>query len=639
MKKRIPFFLSVTALIIVLSLMLGACGQTPKESSSSAESGITATQPSSGTTGTDETSSGTPNASAAASYDAAEATAITYTESGVSISGSGAAAEGTAVTISESGTYLLSGSCQNGSLLIEGKKIQVHLVLCGLSLTNETCPAIFVKKAGSVTLTLADGSENTLTDGFSYVWEDDGSSTPDAAFFSRADLLINGSGSLQVNGNCAHGIVSKDTLTVDGGALTVTAVKAALVGKDSVTINGGTLCLTAGSDGIRSDNDEDSTLGTIVIQDGILTIDAGNDGIQAETALTVNGGTLSITAGGGSANAPEKSDDLFGGFPFWQTDSTESSESMKGLKAGGALTVNGGKITIDSADDALHTNADMQITGGELLLSTGDDGLHADGVLTLEDGKIVITQCYEGLEGGQVVLKGGAVWLTASDDGINAASDDVAVQADITISGGYYGVDAAGDGVDSNGSLHMSGGILLINGPVDSANGALDYETDASITGGIVMALGSSGMAMNFSAAENQASILQTFSTQTAGTTLSLCDAEGNLLVSFTPKKAYSSAVISAPGITVGETYTLIAGGTASDADESGFAQAGSISGGSTLSQVTVSASISGSGFGGGFGGPSAGGQGFPGGQGGKPGSSGSFTPGTPPDGMTPPTR
>lgn len=619
MKSRIPLSLCA-ATLAVLTLLLGSCGQSVplSETTDDTAPGITSAAE------TGETPDDTPAyTDATADYDASSATALTFSESNILIRGSGATADGTTATITESGTYLLDGSCDNGALIIEGKKIQVQLVLNGLTLTNATCPAIFVKKAGSVILTLADGSENTLSDGTSYQWEDDGSSTPDAAIFSRSDLVINGSGSLAVSGEYAHGIVSKDTLTVNGGSLTVTAVKAALTGKDSVTVNGGTLHLTAGSDGIRADNDEDSTLGTVGIFGGSLTIIAGNDGIQAETALTVEGGSIVITAGGGSNNATPKTDSGFGSgrFPFWQTESTDESESMKGLKAGGLLTVSGGEITVDSADDSLHTNGNLLLSGGNLLLLAGDDGIHADGTLTVSGGKTVITKCYEGLEGSQIVLSGGNVSLTASDDGINAsAASGTFAQADITISGGYYRIDAAGDGVDTNGTLHMSGGILLVSGPTNAGNGALDYETSATLTGGTVMALGSSGMAMNFSSSENQASILTDFASQPAGTSLSLCDADGNVIVSFTPSKAYASATVSAPGIAVGETYTLIAGGTVTGADENGFASSGSVSGGSTVSQITVSALISGSGsgFGGGQGG--FGGQTFPGGQGGHGG-------------------
>ena len=216
----------------------------------------------------------------------------------------------------------------------------------------------------------------------------------------------------------------------------------------------------------------------------------------------------------------------------------------------------------------------MTVNGGSFTIATGDDGLHADDALTINNGYINITDCYEGLEGLTVTVNDGTISLTASDDGINAAGgndssgfggfvpDTFAADsnANIYINGGTINIDADGDGIDSNGNLYVSGGEIYVSGPESNADGALDYDGEATITGGTLIAAGASGMAQNFGSSSTQGSILVTFTTQSAGTTISLLDESGNELISWQSDKTYSSVVISSPDITVGSTYTIKAG-------------------------------------------------------------------------------
>ena len=162
----------------------------------------------------------------------------------------------------------------------------------------------------------------------------------------------------------------------------------------------------------------------------------------------------------------------------------------------------------------------------------------------------------------------------------------------ITISGGYIFVNASGDGIDSNGTLSVSGGVTLVAGPTDSANGALDYETSADVSGGVLIALGSSGMAQGFTTASNQGAILYNFTSQNSGTSFAVVNENGTVVASFTSPKAFQSAVVTAPGIVCGSTYTLTAGGTVNNADSNGYTADGTISGGNTLAEITLSENI-----------------------------------------------
>ena len=539
-------------------------------------------------------------------YSAGDAVKIVFSDSGSSVTGNGATADGKSVTITGAGTYIVSGSASDASLTVSaGTEDKIQLVLCGLSLTNPSGPALYIGSADKVFITL------------------------DAALFSREDLTINGTGSLTVNGNYKHGIVSKDDLVITDGKIDVTSVNVGLNGKDCVKISGGDIIIDAGTDGIRSDNDEDSARGYVYVCGGTLNIVAGNDGIQAETLLKIDDGSFIIKTGGGSANASTNSSGSFNpgwggwGVPGGSSGSigTSSGESAKGLKATAGIVISGGSFNIDSSDDSCHSNGTIEISGGDFDILSGDDGMHADTALSISDGNVTISKSYEGIESSDIRISGGKISVVASDDGINASGGNdssglggrpgqgmfSSSTGIITISGGYVLVNASGDGIDSNGSLSVSGGVVLVSGSTNSGNGAFDYDSSAKVTGGVVVALGSSGMAQNFSSAENQGSMLITFNSQNAGTPFALCDENGKVIVSFTPTKAYNCAVVTAPEIQSGNSYTAIVGMTVSGADENGCATNTTGSGGTVIATVNMTSGIYGSS--GGMGGMPGGGK------------------------------
>lgn len=537
------------------------------------------------------------------SYDESEATIINLSDSGSMVFGTGAAADDSGVTVSSAGAYVISGTLSDGRITVSaGESDKVQLVLKNVSVTCSSGAAIVIGTAKKVFITL-DG-ENTLSDGAARA-EDD--TKADGAVYSKADLTINGSGSLSVSGSYKHGIVSKDDLVVTGGNITVKAAKAGLCGKDCVKISGGSIKVDAGSDAIRSDNAENASRGYVYICGGTLDLTSGNDGIQAVTLLEVAGGEINIVSGGGSANAVTERNDRPGGFPGGgrpgrDTGRTETDEeSAKGLKSDSALTVSGGSVTIDSKDDGIHSNGSVSVTDGVIRISSGDDGIHADKSLSVSGGEITVEKSYEGLESADISLSGGRISVTASDDGINASDGSGnsmmgrAQDVSLVISGGYIFVDAGGDGIDSNGAINVTGGVTLVSGPTSDGDGALDYETGAAVTGGILIAAGSSGMAEGFTSAEGQGAMLVKISPQTAGTSLVLCDSDGMAIVSFTPKKQYSSVVITAPGITSGSTYTLLTGAAVSGADINGYALNPEYSGGSPAAEVEMTSGIYGS--------------------------------------------
>lgn len=562
--------------------------------------------------------------------------AIAFTSSGVQCMGSGVSANGNTVTISAAGSYSVSGSCADGQIIIDcTKDDDVYLVLNGLELTCKSGPAILCEKADKLTITLNSNTQNSLSDGTEYS-ADEADSTG-AALFSRDTLVINGEGSLTVNGAYKDGIKSKDGLKLCGGNVTVNAVEDGMIGKDYLLVAAGNIKVNSGLDGLKSTNSSDSSKGYVSITGGVINIVSGNDGIQAETALNISDGEINITAGGGSAEVEFKSEmggfDGFGGgrfgdfstdgsssFDFSQmTDSSgESVESMKGVKAGTTITMTGGTLTADCADDSVHSNGKVTITGGVLNLSTGDDGIHADELLTIDSCEINISKSYEGLEAPGIEISGGTISLVAFDDGLNAggSSTELGYTPYITISGGSVTSNANGDGIDSNGTISMSGGTLVVFGPTDNFNGALDYDQSFALSGGTLIALGSKGMAQAPSTLSQPC--ISIYGKAEADTTIEVRDEEGNAVLSAVTPKSCESLIFSSPELVSGTTYYVYS-------DEE------------LLATVTATDGVSGGGASGSGGGTwsrnDGGNWGGPGGSFGRPGEKPDGDPPTPPDG------
>ena len=243
------------------------------------------------------------------------------------------------------------------------------------------------------------------------------------------------------------------------------------------------------------------------------------------------------------------------------TTTDESGTSTKGIKAGGGMYLNGGTYQIDSADDSIHSNANITIADGTYTLATGDDGVHADDALIVNGGTITVTESYEGLEGLTVTINDGTIDITARDDGINTAGEKM------ELNGGYIHILAGGDGVDSNGDLTINGGEIYIDGPSDNGNSAIDYgdRSSAYVNGGTLVAIGSSGMAEVMSDSSKQKVLMVKLGEQMEAGNVVLTDSEGNVIVSYTALKTYDCVIISTAEVESGATYTLTTSGTTTE--------------------------------------------------------------------------
>ena len=616
------------------------------------------------------------------SFDRQSAASITLSGSTAQSNGSGVSINNATVTISKGGCYLISGELEDGQIIVDaGDSDKVQLVLDNASIHCSTGSAILVRDADKVKVTLAADSENELSDGTEYQTDND---NPDAALFSKDDLVINGSGSLTVQGNYKHGIAGNDDLVITGGRLTVNSLSHALRGKDSVAILDGTFVLTSQKDGIQASNTEDSTKGWVQIDGGNFTIQSSGDGIQAETNLSIYDGSFTITSGGGAVNGADHTENRGGGFgrpggnrpdsangqtspempsqpaeggqtpsempsqpaegeqsssgnesdyselifdpddfDDTSTDDSDTTVSTKGIKAGNALLIQQGTFVIDSADDAIHSNYSVTIDGGSFQLSSGDDGIHAEAYLNINGGTTTIAESYEGLEAAQIHISGGTTQVFSNDDGLNAtggssfelvdgllvlkdisSSDteqtfggrggmfEVEDNCDITISGGNLTVTTSnGDGIDSNGSLNVSGGTVLVFGSSSGGEGALDYTGSSSISGGTLVALGSSGMAQSMEPDDSHATLMVTWDeVQPAGTRLTLCTQQGEILCSLQSTNSFQTAVIGTDSLSAVQEVSLYTGGTVNS--DSQLLTMGTLSDGELLCEVTLAEGV-----------------------------------------------
>ena len=555
-------------------------------------------------------------------YEPTSETVISLGET-VTVSGSGAHAEGSVVTVTHAGTYLISGTLNGGQIVVDtADESKVTLILNGVSVACATGPALYIQSAPKkVVLYTAEGSVNILSDGADYVVPDEeqveGEVYPNACIYSCEDLDLEGSGELHITGNADKGINTKDDLKIKSGTLVITSAGVGIRANDSLTVSGGTVTINAGGDGIKTANTETEGKGFLTVEGGSLYITAKGDGLSAATDLTVSGGNLVLTTtdtdgvaleessgnptentggmggnrpggmGGGRPGGP-------GGMPG-ESSADKAAISAKGLKATENLTVNGGKITVVSQDDGLHSDGDVLISNGSLHIRAADDGIHAEKELTISGGVLTVAQSYEGLEALHINVLGGTNRITASDDGANAtngegggfggmgggrpggpgggwgggmggsSSSSTAETPMLTFAGGYTVFDAAGDGVDSNGNIVMTGGTVLVYGPTDNGNGPIDFGDGGygmTISGGTFLAVGSSGMAES---AENAGqAVLAAYwrSGLSAGETIGIVDGDGRVIAAFSLPKSIASIVFSSPDLTAGATYSIVGGGS-----------------------------------------------------------------------------
>lgn len=386
------------------------------------------------------------------------------------------------ITILEAGTYVLSGSIENGQIIISaGKDVdKIQLVLDNVDISCSYSAPIYVSAADKVFVTLAEGSLNTLTVTDEYKnFEQD---NVDGAIFSRADITFNGTGQLNINDAFGNGIVGKDDVVFTGGLYYINAAGCGIDANDSVRIKDGRINIESEKDGIHVE-DSDPEKGYLYVENGLIAIQSAQDCISTSGTLQIDGGSYVLISGGGYQRVLNSITVGEGkGNTVHATETLENS--MKAIK-GNEIIINDGDFSISSYEDAIHSNDNLTINGGKMYILSGDDGIHADNLLTINGGNISIENAYEGLEGSSITINGGEIFASVLDDAINASSSD----GILTITGGDIHIEAQGDGVDSNGAFTMTGGNLLldVNAIYAGGDGNIDVDGLVTYTGGTIV--------------------------------------------------------------------------------------------------------------------------------------------------------
>ena len=277
---------------------------------------------------------------------------ITLNGDSIDSGGSSVDISGTTVTITSAGTYTFSGTLNDGQIIVDSSENGVvNLMLSGTDIACSTSAPIYIKNAEKTVITLAEGTNNTVTDAETYIYENAIVTEPDAAIFSTDDLVIEGSGSLTVNANYNDGIACNDSLEITGGTISVTAVNHGIKGKDYLDIKDGVITVSALGDGMKSTNDTDPEMGYVLVEGGTINISAGDEGMQAVNGIQINGGTIDITA----ENNGLKTDvwiDIQGGVVTIEVNGS----GLETVSATGSetaeITVNGSSVTLQEAQES-----------------------------------------------------------------------------------------------------------------------------------------------------------------------------------------------------------------------------------------------------------------------------------------------
>ncbi len=348
-----------------------------------------------------------------ASADSAEdGISIRFTNDGITAAGdSGLSIDGTSLTITAAGTYLLSGSCEDGSVKVQKGTTGVVLVLDGLTLSSQTTAPMICAKSTEVTIEAAAGTVNTLSDTEANNDGSEDSNTENAVIKCKdgSQVVLCGTGELILQANGKNGIKSGASTETEGDA-------------------------------------------SLTIRELTLTIDAPvNDAVNAESILNVESGTLEISAGD---DALHSDGELNIGADGTDGPSISVTSCYEGLE-GTVVNIFSGDIDLHSTDDCINAadsdqpNGDFQIniTGGSITASTSNgDGFDSNGDLIISGGSVAVWTANaadnEPLDAdGTVTISGGTVLAAGESSGmgihLEASQPCVIFSGDSSEGGGF----------------------------------------------------------------------------------------------------------------------------------------------------------------------------------------------------------
>lgn len=442
--------------------------------------------------------------------------------------------------------YVVTGTTNDGSLTINGKA-DFEIELNNADITNTRSTALDIESKYKAFLVLT--GSNRLTDGTT---ADD---SHKGALFAKGKLLISGDGSLDVYGTYNNGIHGKSNIVIDKGV--------------------NLYVKSTANHGIKAGDD-------MYINGGIINVEVsapGAKGINGDIDININGGRTTVVS---TANGQWDDEDLetkaSAGIAcdsvFTMNDGEIYMKSTgsggKGLKADWEAYINGGKVriittgglyfsdgTTESHNYTGNTdNLDDAYSSSPKGIKIGTKNEH--GVLTITDGDIMVRTTGNNAEGmeskGTLDITGGTVLISAHDDAINSSGD-------LTISGGtVVAVGTNNDGIDANGNMYLKGGTIIAFGASGAEAGIdIDEQHKIYITGGNIFGIGGR---FDGNLGSTTQGIVSTTGSVAANGTVTISSGSTVLATLTMPPYSYSNGniIVSVPGMTSGESYTLSLG-------------------------------------------------------------------------------
>ncbi len=343
----------------------------------------------------------------AADYDSENATGFVFSDSGITVTEgayTGYKVKGTALSITGAGTYVISGSCSDGTIIVKKNVTGVILGLDGLTLSASATAPITCNKGSEVTIIAKSGTLSTLTDD-KYNNDDIYTDTelyPDIenAVIKCKDgsnVTINGTGTININSYGKNGIKSGYDLYEEDGNGNATAT---LLSTASLTIREVTLNVNAvANDGIKSDKE-------LNIISGNISVSAADDAIKCDYVMNI-------------------------GEEGTEGPTIKIAKSTEGIEAA-QINIYSGNITVNATDDGINAaNNDLssysfgynQYGGYVYVNCSKGDGIDSNGTILLKGGTLEVYAPSSGdgepLDSESTVTFAGATVLAVGQNQMN----------------------------------------------------------------------------------------------------------------------------------------------------------------------------------------------------------------------------
>ena len=439
---------------------------------------------------------------------------ISFSTNGITSSGEGVEISDMTATIKKAGSYLITGKSEEGNIITSVDNVKLYLKNLELS-SKKTSPIIVNSKLNDIKIIsienviLNDNEDSSTTTGECATIKIKKKSK--VIFQNRKDFKLNGECKNVIKGGAQASIIFGSS----NGEYTINANKTAIASDGLLKFNGGKFILTTKTgDAIKSspENDDIDSLGKIIINNGNFNIESFGDAFQAKNKILIKNGTFDIKTENG----------------YQSKTFDKDTGSAKGFKVSNNVTgceirISNGDFSLNTADDAFHSNGNLTLINGNYKIYSKDDGLHAEFHLLI--GKkdstigpnINILYSYEAIEGMSIRIYSGKINSTATDDGLNAAGGSSSDEKPspphligegpnpgpsgggnssyfISIYGGEINVFCDGDGLDSNGNVFIHGGDINIFSKTTGDNEPIDHDGNFTLFSAIVLGVGSKGM-------------------------------------------------------------------------------------------------------------------------------------------------